>query len=163
MIFDQFSKLTEHFITTDITEQRVDSTQLMLNIKCAGRLAIAFDVLKQAVKDCPEALLSEALKQILDPTFEKELLYRSAANESKSKLQTVLDFCVELVELAEKHKAIAELSSIILVKLFLGEQALFDKFGLLSLAKSLHPIAYNLLMIRMLPFEGKEIKNIAVM
>lgn len=129
LIFDQFRNLTEHFLAVaniKTTKQRVDSTQVMPNIKRAGRLSVAFDVLEQAVKNCPQDLLPESLKQLLDPNFEKELLYRSKASEAKSKLQTLLDLCSELVELAQKHQPIAELESVQLVKRFLEEQASFD-------------------------------------
>ncbi|MHB1627895.1 MAG: hypothetical protein ACYCVB_05905, partial [Bacilli bacterium] len=51
LIFGQFEQLTQHFINVaKITtqEQRMDSTQVMPNIKRAGRLSLLHDVLVQA-------------------------------------------------------------------------------------------------------------------
>lgn len=56
LIFGQFEKLTAHFLDVaniNTQEQRMDSTQIMPNIKRAGRLSLAYDVLAQAVKECP--------------------------------------------------------------------------------------------------------------
>jgi len=61
----KLEKLTRHFIEIagiDTKEQRVDSTQIMTNIKLAGWLSLAYDVLSQAVKACPPELLTDSLK-----------------------------------------------------------------------------------------------------
>ena len=62
LIFVQFEKLTKQFIDLagiNTKEQRVDSTQIMTNIKLAGRLSLAYDVLSQAVKACSPELLCQ--------------------------------------------------------------------------------------------------------
>lgn len=56
LIFGQFENLTGQFIElagSNTKEQRMDSTQIMTNIKLAGRLSLVYDVLTQAVKACP--------------------------------------------------------------------------------------------------------------
>jgi len=55
------------------------------NIKRAGRLSVAFDVLEQAVKTCPKDLLPESLKQILDRILRRNS-YRSRASEVKKQI-----------------------------------------------------------------------------
>lgn len=69
ILFQQFEALTKNFISitgikTD--ELRTDSTFISPNIKKAGRLSLAHDVLHQAVKALPQDLLSPGLKQVLD-------------------------------------------------------------------------------------------------
>jgi len=62
LICQQFQELLDHFLAiTKIktAEQRMDSSAIMPNIKRAGRLALAFDVLKQGVAACPQELLPE--------------------------------------------------------------------------------------------------------
>jgi hypothetical protein len=59
LIFEQFEQLASIFpekAKFDTSEQRTDSTQIMPNIKRAGRLAVAFDVLEQANQACPSNL-----------------------------------------------------------------------------------------------------------
>lgn len=128
LIAVMFRNLTDHFVAVtgiDTSEQRADSTQIMPNIQRGSRLSIGFDVLKQAVSKIPEALLTEELREITNPKFEKNLLYRSVNSEAKTKLQTVIDLCAKLVEIAEENN-LAELESVLLVKRFLKEQASFD-------------------------------------
>jgi hypothetical protein len=70
LILKQFSVITAHFIETlqlDTKKQRTDSTMIMLNIKWAGRLSLAYDVLTQAAWVCPEGLLPPEIKEALEP------------------------------------------------------------------------------------------------
>ena len=56
LIFRQFDLLLAHFLDitkTSAKEQRTDSTFVSPNIKRAGRLSLAFDVLVQAIKIIP--------------------------------------------------------------------------------------------------------------
>ena len=65
LTFGQFLKLTKNFLKMAnlLSEaQRMDSTMFMPNIKKAGRLALAYDVLIKAVKAIPERELPEELK-----------------------------------------------------------------------------------------------------
>ncbi|MHB1041524.1 MAG: hypothetical protein ACYC0Q_01620 [Eubacteriales bacterium] len=70
LVFQQFETLLEHFVKIakiNTKEQRMDSTNVMPNIKKTGRLALAYDVLKQAIEACPAELLSEMLKKLPSP------------------------------------------------------------------------------------------------
>jgi len=64
LIFGQFVLLTNHFIEVaaiNAQQQRMDSTFFMSNIKLAGRLSLAYDVLLQALRACPEEILPNNL------------------------------------------------------------------------------------------------------
>jgi len=59
LIFTQFIVLLKEFAKTtgiSLKDQRMDSTMFMSNIKKAGRLSLAFDVLIKTVKAIPEAV-----------------------------------------------------------------------------------------------------------
>ncbi len=68
----------------------MDSTQIMSNIRRAGRLALSFDVLKQALKACPVDLLTPDLLEVLEPSFKNNLLYKVKSREVPSRLQEML-------------------------------------------------------------------------
>jgi len=90
LVFHQFQRLTEAFmkkanIIRD--QQRGDSTQIGANIKKAGRLSLAFDVLLQAVKAIPAEMLPDFLKPVLDATFKTDVLYRSKGSEAKARMK----------------------------------------------------------------------------
>ncbi len=56
LIFKQFETLLDYFLTitnTNTAEQRTDSTFVTPNIRRAGRLSLAYDVLVQAIKSLP--------------------------------------------------------------------------------------------------------------
>jgi len=68
LIFSQFIELTKEFAKKsdiEINEQRMDSTMISANIKNAGRLALAYDVLVQAIKVLDEKQLTEGLTEVL--------------------------------------------------------------------------------------------------
>lgn len=79
LIFGQFEKLTAHFLEVaniDTKEQRMDSTQILPDIKRAGRLSLAYDILVQATKACPSEILTEELKRVPEPDYKRQALYR---------------------------------------------------------------------------------------
>ncbi|MCL5676408.1 MAG: transposase [Firmicutes bacterium] len=101
LIFAQFEKLTAHFLEVaqiNTKEQRMDSTQVRSNIKRAGRLSLAYDVLEHAVKACPPEILPEELKRVLEPEYRTEVLYRSKGTQAQSRLQEVLNLGARLLE-----------------------------------------------------------------
>lgn len=130
LIFGQFEKLTEHFIViAGITtkEQRMDSTQIMTNIKYAGRLSLAYDVLVQAIKVCPQEILTDALKRIPEPEYKTNTLYRARGNEAQKRLQEIIDQGNELLSIIGSRPDILELNAITILKRFIREQADFDQ------------------------------------
>jgi len=129
LIFGQYENLTQHFVAKanlGTHEQRVDSTQVMSNIKQAGRLSLGYDVLRQAVSDCPQEILPEKIQDVLKPEFKTELLYRTRTGDVASRLQELLNICAELLVLVSDFPELKRLDSIMLVERFLTEQANLD-------------------------------------
>ncbi|MDH7579155.1 MAG: transposase, partial [Bacillota bacterium] len=129
LIFQQFEQLTDHFLKVtglNTQEQRSDSTQIMPNIKKAGRLSLAYDVLVQAVNACPPDILPDSLKEVLHPSFKTDLLYRCKGSEIHRRLEEVLALCAQLVDTVDGCPAVRGLEAIALVRRLLTEQADFD-------------------------------------
>ena len=88
IFFGQFEKLTNSFAEKagiKMTEQRVDTTMFMSNIKKAGRISLAYDVLSRAVKAIPETKRSKALAKVLESEFKTDTLYRSKGEDRESR------------------------------------------------------------------------------
>ncbi|MBS4025298.1 MAG: transposase [Clostridia bacterium] len=95
LIFGQFEKLADNFLRImgiNTKEQRSDSTQIMTNIKLAGRLSLAYDVLAHAVKACPPEILTNTLKNVLETEFKTKALYKSKGSEAQKRIQEILHF-----------------------------------------------------------------------
>lgn len=126
LIFGQFLNLTDKFaeklgVNTEI--QRIDTTMFMSNIKKSGRLSLAYDVLVQAVKAIPKNLLTENLKQVLEPKFKTETLYYSKSNESESRLDLLLNLCHEACEILKTLPELQSSAQLRIATRFMAEQA----------------------------------------
>lgn len=144
LIFEQFTKLTNHFLQltgAKTNEQRMDSTFVSPNIQKAGRLALAFDVLYHAVKSCPEAILSEKLKAVLDPSFKTNLLYKTKASGLQSRLEELLTLGHELLLLIHGNNDLASLPSIAILRRFISEQGIWSEEEQKWLAKETKDIS----------------------
>lgn len=132
LIFGQFEGLTENFMNIaglSTKEQRMDSTQIMTNIKLAGRVSLAFDVLRQAIKACPVDIIPDSHKKVLDPEYKTDTLYRLKGNgERMVRLQEMINLGTELLALVESRPDILQLYGISILKRFISEQAYYD-FG----------------------------------
>ena len=98
LMFGQFRVLLGSFCARtgqNMGEQRIDTTMFMSNIKKAGRLALAFDVLRRSLRRIPLEMLSESLKEALLPDFKTKMLYRVKTEEKESRLNKLLDLCHE--------------------------------------------------------------------
>ena len=130
LTFGQFLILTSNFLkiaNLSSEAQRMDSTMFMPNIKKAGRLALAYDVLAKAVKTIPESELPEELKAVLKPNFKTEILFKSKPSEADSKMDQLLNLCLEAKLILETHtKDSDENEALRIVKRFIKEQANFD-------------------------------------
>ena len=131
LIFGEFLHLTKNFLNTaNIASeaQRMDSTMFMPNIKKAGRLSLAYDVLIKAVKAIPESMLPEELKAVLKPNFKTDTLYKTKPSESDSKMEQLLNLCLETKSILETHAVgKAENEALRIVKRFIKEQASYDE------------------------------------
>jgi hypothetical protein len=89
LIFDQFSRITSHFVEltgAKMDEQRTDSTFVIPNIQKAHRLGLAFDVLYHAVDSYPKALLTEAMQEILKPSYRTNILFNTKSSKAGERL-----------------------------------------------------------------------------
>lgn len=130
ILFQQFETLTQSFIeaaSIKTDEQRTDSTFVSPNIKKAGRLSLAHDVLSQAVKALPPDILSENLKPVLEKSFKTELLYHTRNEALESRFQKIIDLMAEVWTIAEDRQDIASLEPVEILKRFLQEQAEYNE------------------------------------
>lgn len=111
LLFGQFIKLLHDFSEKAgilLEEQRTDTTLFMSNIKKAGRMSLAYDVLFKAVKAIPKEKLTESLSKVLEPNFKTDVLYRSKAQEGDSKLTLLLNLCKETLLILEARPEMPE-------------------------------------------------------
>lgn len=144
LIFKQFETLVQHFIKAaqlDTNEQRMDSTQIMSNIKRAGRLALAYDVLLQAIKACPLEILSSDLLEVLDSHYKTTLLYKLKDTEVSSRLEKLLNLGGELSQLVKDNLELQLRPEIQILVRFLKEQTVYDDTRKVWLAKENKDIA----------------------
>lgn len=130
LLFGQFIRLLDGFAARAgiaLEQQRTDTTLFMSNIKKAGRMSLAYDVLVKAVKAIPEAKRSEALSQVLEPAFKTDTLYRSKAQEADSKLTLLLNLCREALSLLESLPGAQFQEEIRITKRFIQEQSAVDE------------------------------------
>jgi hypothetical protein len=123
LLFGQFIKLLHDFSNKagiSLEEQWLDTTLFMSNIKKAGRMSLAYDVLVKAVKAIPEEKLTDSLSRVLEPEFKTEVLYRTKAQEGDSKLSLLLKLCQEALMILEAQAKDAE--EVRILKRFLTEQ-----------------------------------------
>ncbi len=85
----EFIKHMKDYTDEDILEQFRFNYQIMTNIKLAGRLSLAYDVLSQALAACPPELLTDSLKHVLEPEYKTKVLYRKGKYKKKIPLYAV--------------------------------------------------------------------------
>lgn len=126
-LFGQFIKLLRNFSEKagiSLDEQRTDTTLFMSNIKKAGRMSLAYDVLTKAVNAIPKENRTDALAKTLEPDFKTDVLYRAKAQEGDTKLTLLLNLCKEAISILEsQHK---DSNEVRIVRRFLAEQSTAD-------------------------------------
>jgi Transposase DDE domain/Transposase domain (DUF772) len=130
LIFKQFIELTKVFAKesdVSVDEQRMDSTMISANIKNAGRLALAFDVLEQTLKTLPKELLTETQKEFLGEGYRNKILYKCKGTQIISKLQEILDICIAILDMVSNIPEVLELNEIKILKRFIDEQTDLNK------------------------------------
>ena len=106
LLFGQFIELCRNFAKEagiSFDEQRTDTTLFMSNIKKAGRMSLAFDVLIKIVKAIPEDKLTEKLSKTLKPNFKTDILYHSKSSESETKLTMLLNLFKDALAIVERR------------------------------------------------------------
>lgn len=127
LLFDQFIKLLKNFSETagiSLEEQRTDTTMFMSNIKKAGRMSLAYDVLVKGIKAIPENKISDNLSAVLEPSFKTNALYRAKGSEWDSKLAIILNLCNEALQILEELPGGQNLEEKRILKRFLNEQTI---------------------------------------
>jgi len=119
----------------------MDSTQIMSNIKRAGRLALAYDVLLQGIKACPLEILSSNLLEVLDPHYKTNLLYRLKDTEASSRLEKLLNLGGELSQLVKDNLELQMRPEVQVLVRFINEQTVYDDERKVWLAKEAKDIA----------------------
>ncbi|MBA1337124.1 MAG: hypothetical protein HPY66_3560 [Firmicutes bacterium] len=126
LLFGQFIKLLRDFAKEagiSLEEQRTDTTLFMSNIKKAGRVSLAYDVLVKAVKAIPKEKLTGSLSNVLEPDFKTDVLYRAKAQEGDSKLTLLLNLCQEALLILEAQPDMLDSEEVRIVRRFLSEQS----------------------------------------
>lgn len=126
LLFEQFILLLDSFAKEAgilLEEQRTDTTLFMSNIKKAGRMSLAYDVLVKAVKAIPENQLTDSLNKVLEPNFRIDVLYRAKAQEGDSKLTLLLNLCQEALAILEAQPDLVASEEVRIVRRFLDEQS----------------------------------------
>jgi hypothetical protein len=110
-------------------EQRIDTTQVMSNIKKSGRITLAYDVLIKGAKKLPESAYTETVRNILSPSFKTDIIYKAKSSETESKLTILLRYCQEVLTLLEQQKEIGCTDEIRILKRLLNEQSITKEDG----------------------------------
>jgi hypothetical protein len=132
LMFGQFRRLLDSFCSrTDqkMGEQRIDTTMFMSNIKKAGRLSLAFDVLRRGLRKIPSEKLTDSLKEALAPDFKTKMLYRVKSEEKESRLNKLLGLCHETLSILQGLPEDAASNERRILLRLLEEQAHHDESG----------------------------------
>jgi hypothetical protein len=126
LLFGQFLELLKMFSEEAgvlLDEQRTDTMLFMSNIKKAGRMSLAYDVLVKTVKAIPENIRTDALSKVLEPDFKTDVLYRSKAADADNKLTMLLALCNVAVTVLEALPGMSDSEELRIAKRFINEQA----------------------------------------
>ena len=129
LLFGQFIKLCKRFAKESgisFDEQRTDTTLFMSNIKKAGRMSLAHDVLIKVIKAIPEEKLTDGLKKAFEPSFKTDVLYRTRSNDTDSKLVMLLTLCKQALSILEEIPGMEGSEEVRIAKRFLAEQTIPD-------------------------------------
>ena len=126
LLFGQFIKLLKEFANkanVTLDEQRTDTTYFMSNIKKAGRMSLAYDVLQKAINAIPKEKLSEALNEAMEPDFKTNVLYRAKSCDSESRLTMLLNLCNEACQILKGLSGKQTANALRIAERFLVEQS----------------------------------------
>jgi len=130
LLFGQFNILLQDFAKEagiSMKEQRTDTMLFMSNIKKAGRISLAYDVLMKALKAVPACKLTIGLSEVLEPDFKTNMLYRTKPQESESKLEILLNLCKEALDILKNAPEAAAEEEIRITERFINEQSTINE------------------------------------
>ncbi len=129
LVYQQFQIISEHlmnFMGLSGQEMRMDSTMLMSNIRKAGRLSLAYDVLHKALKAIPAEQLPEQLAEVLKPGFKNNLLYRAKFCEIAGRFHEMLQLCGTVLKWVSGDDDLKNHVAVKQVSRFLTDKAEYD-------------------------------------
>ena len=129
IMFGQFIKLVKEFAGVagiSLDEQRTDTTLFMSNIKKAGRISLAHDVLAKAVRAIPEGERTEALAKVLASDFKNKVLYRAREQDADSRISMLLNLCQKADAILSGIPAMSGSEEARILRRFLDEQSVAD-------------------------------------
>ena len=129
ILFGQFRILVNGFAEKAgvlLDKQRTDTTLFMSNIKKAGRVSLAHDVLAKAVKAIPAEKLTESLAKVLGEGFKNEVLYRMKSQDADSRMAMLLNLCQEAMSVLDGLAGTQCADEARILRRFLSEQAIED-------------------------------------
>jgi hypothetical protein len=139
LLFGQFIELLRNFAKltgTSLDEQRTDTTMFVSNIKKAGRLALAYDVLEKGVKAIPKEQRPESMGKVLEKDFKTEMLHKVRTVDTESRLTTLLSMSAEALKILKELPDKKESDEVRIPERFIKEQSETDKNGNLVPKKS---------------------------
>ncbi|MGI6562715.1 MAG: transposase [Clostridia bacterium] len=139
LLFGQFIELLRNFAKltgTSLDEQRTDTTMFVSNIKKAGRLALAYDVLEKGVKAIPKEQRPESMGKVLEKDFKTEMLHKVRTVDTESRLTTLLSMSAEALKILKELPDKKESDEVRILERFIKEQSETDENGNLVPKKS---------------------------
>jgi len=130
LLFGQFIGLCKNFAKEagiSFDEQRTDTTLFMSNIKKAGRISLAFDVLIKTIKAIPKEKLTEHLSKALEPSFKTDVLYHSRSSDTETRFTLLLNLCRDALSILEADPQLKDSDEARITKRFLSDQSIPDK------------------------------------
>lgn len=88
-------------------------------------LCFCYDVLTQALKECPREFLPAELLKVLEPDFKTNLLYCTKSRDIDSRLDEMLRLCLLFTELVAITSQLKSCSAALFTR-FLGDHADID-------------------------------------
>lgn len=129
LLFGQFNNLLQNFAKLtgiSMEEQRTDTTLFMSNIKKAGRISLAYDVLVKTVKKIPEEMLTDSLQKVLKPDFKTDILYRTKSQDADSRLTLLLETLKEALIILKAQPDTIDSEEVRIAERFLNEQSIIN-------------------------------------
>ena len=131
-IFEQFLTLLAAYSKSakvKMSEQRLDTTLFMSNMKKSGRLSLCFDVLELAVSAIPKEKRPEALQKVFDPEFRQSQLYKALPSEADNRLAHLIELCLQAKLVLEQENEYNRLDAYNRLCRFIQEQTAIRSDG----------------------------------
>ncbi|HML06231.1 MAG TPA: transposase [Methanobacterium sp.] len=139
LIYQAFLELTKKFVEEvkiKTKEQRMDSTLIKSNIKDSSRLALAMDVLGQAIKVMPMDIFTDEIKRYISKNYRNSILYKTKSSDVKTKLKNIIEFCIEIRDYAHNILKMNATTEIKTLNRFIEEQTKNTNIGIYEIKEN---------------------------